>query len=54
MASLCTPPSITIPNPASVLAAIIALLEGLGVQIPPIPTIPLPAPFCPLDAPPGL
>lgn len=49
MASLCTPPSLTIPNPTSILAAIIAALAALGIQIPPMPTIPIPAPFCPLD-----
>jgi hypothetical protein len=49
VASLCNPPTITIPNPTSVLAAILAALAALGVQIPPMPTIPLPAPPCFLD-----
>jgi len=49
MASACSPPSLTIPSPTSILDLIVQLLAGLGISIPPMPTIPLPAPFCPLD-----
>lgn len=50
MASLCNPPSLSLPQPPSdILAVIVAALAALGVQIPKLPTIPIPPGFCPLD-----
>lgn len=51
--SLCTPPSLAIPNPSDILAAIVAALEALHLWPPPSPfptiTPPWLEPFCPLD-----
>jgi hypothetical protein len=47
--SLCNPPTVTLPQPASVLAAILAAFAALGIAIPAMPSIPLPAPYCALD-----
>ena len=47
--SLCNPPAVTVPTPASVLAAILAAFAALGIAIPAMPSIPLPPPYCPLD-----
>lgn len=47
--SLCNPPPLSLPNPPDILSAIIQALGVLGIHIPPMPSIPLPAPFCPLD-----
>jgi hypothetical protein len=49
MASNCNLPSLTLPNPTDILSAIIAILAGLGISIPSLPTIPMPGLFCPLD-----
>lgn len=48
--SLCNAPSLSIPTPTLDPLAIITVILGvLGFKIPPMPTIPMPAPFCPLD-----
>jgi hypothetical protein len=48
--SLCNLPTITLPAPSfDILSLITALLALLGIPLPPMPTIPLPALFCPLD-----
>ena len=48
--SLCNYPSLSIPLPALDPLAIITVILGvLGLSIPPMPSIPMPAPFCPLD-----
>jgi hypothetical protein len=50
MASLCNMPSLSIPIPTfDILAIITAMLKLLGITLPAMPTIPFPAPFCPLD-----
>jgi hypothetical protein len=45
----CQLPSLTLPNPPDLLGAIVAALQALGISIPPLPTIPAPPAFCPLD-----
>jgi hypothetical protein len=48
--SLCNLPKLTIPQPSiDVLAIAVALLQGLGVSIPKLPTIAFPTLFCPID-----
>ena len=48
--SLCNPPSLTVPTPPLDLVALLkALLGALGIHLPQMPSIPMPAPFCPLD-----
>jgi hypothetical protein len=48
--SLCNYASLSIPVPTfDPIAILKALLQALGLHIPQMPTIPLPAPFCPLD-----
>ena len=48
--SLCNLPSLEIPIPnIDPMAALIAILQLLNISIPQMPTIALPAPFCPLD-----
>jgi hypothetical protein len=48
--SLCSPPSLTVPLPSIDLIALLkTLLAILGITPPQMPTIPMPALFCPLD-----
>lgn len=48
-ASACNMPSLSLPGLPDPLELILQALASLGIQIPELPTIPLPAPFCPLD-----
>lgn len=51
--SLCNFPTLSLPNPDDIMAAIVQALEALIPNFPPpLPTIPWPPvlPFCPLDA----
>ncbi len=48
--SLCTLPSLGVPQPSiDILAIAVAILQGLGITIPPMPTIAFPTITCPLD-----
>lgn len=47
--SLCNPPSLSLPSPPDLLAILEEALKALGIQIPPLPSIPLPSPPCALD-----
>ena len=48
--SLCNPPSISISVPDfDIIALLEDLLSLFGITLPQMPTISLPAPFCPLD-----
>lgn len=47
--SACDFPDLSAPDFPDILAAIEAALAALGITIPDPPSIPLPAPFCPLD-----
>lgn len=49
VASVCNPPTLSLPIPDDPLALIVAVLESLGISIPKLPTIQLPSGFCPLD-----
>lgn len=48
--SLCNYPSLSIPVPTiDPMVIILAILSFLNLTIPPMPSIPMPAPFCALD-----
>lgn len=48
--SLCNSPTLSLPAPPTDVVAILkALLALLGISIPPMPSIPGPPVYCPLD-----
>ncbi len=48
--SLCDLPTLTIPVPTfDPIALLEDLLSLFGISLPPMPTIPIPSGFCPLD-----
>jgi hypothetical protein len=50
MASACNPPQLTAPLPGfDPVALLMALLKVFSISLPQMPSIPAPAPFCPLD-----